>query len=300
MKTPVHFVPCGSQDAPELIGQLALALFVKAVGDGAWATPGTAVTLHLDDPSQVEANTHFKAWTDPLARHIRHQERDVCHSADAAAGMPLAVVTTGSLHSRSGWEGAVHSVGIGCVSLETADTIREGLLPHVDRDICGGCGMCVTLCGNDGIRHNGHVAVVKPESCLACGDCLAECYLEALKFPEQGSQTLIQRIASSAARVVEKSGPMVALVFLLQGPRRKLASDAHHIPQADLGILVGTDPVAVDQAAADLIAEKAGQNLQELSGCPENPLELLRRAEELGAGNRQYQLHRFDPKRLGC
>ncbi len=298
--TPVHFVPCGSHDDPELIGRLALALFRKIEGEVSWASPGTAVALYLDDSSQVEANKYFKAWSDPLARHVRLEGRDTRHPADAAAGTPLAAVTTGSLHSRSGWEGAVHSLGLGCVSPEASDSIREGVLPHVDRDICGGCGMCVTLCGNDGIRHNGHVAVIKPESCLACGDCLAECYLEALKFPAQGSRDLIRRIASSAARVMEKSGPVIAFVFLLQGPRRKLASDAHHIPQADLGILVGTDPVAIDQVAVDLIAEKSGQNLQKLSGCPENPLELLRQAEEFGAGNRQYEIHRYTPDRLGC
>jgi len=296
----VHFVSCRSSDEAEYIGRLALALFDQTTVGTKWADTGTSVALHLETPLRLEAQKQFLAWTEPLETRIRQRQGPVALAVGAPEGTPLALVTIGSLHARSGWEGALHALGLRCVSEQSVASITESVQPHVERDICGGCGMCVTLCGNDGILHNGHVAVVKPETCLACGDCLAECYLEALKFPDRGTGALMQRVASSAARVVEKSGEVVTVVFLLQGPRRKLASDGNHVPQADLGILVGTDPVAVDQAAVDLISGASGQNLQELSGCPDNPLDLITDSEKKGAGNRFYELFRHTPDRLGC
>ena len=298
--TTVHFVPCHSDEDPQRIGCLAVAIHdLAALSARPDLGTGPSI-LQLDTPFRSQPRAMFEAWTAPLRQRLQERGAEEETFGVRTGSASLTLATTGTLHARSGWEGALHFLGVGCVPDEKVEAIRVGLQPHVERDVCGGCGMCVTLCGNDGIRHNGHVAVVKPEACLACGDCLAECYLGALKFPAGGSKALIERIAISAAGVVGASTGLLAIVFLLQGPRRRLASDAHHVPQADLGILAGIDPVAVDQAAADLIAEASGRTLQELSGCPENPLELMDQAQRFGAGSRRYDLLRHDPGRLGC
>jgi hypothetical protein len=84
-------------------------------------------------------------------------------------------------------------------------------------------------------------------------------------------------------------------------------SDAPIVP--DLGILASIDPVALDQACADLVIEARGlPNTALVHGHepggdkfrgvhPEIDWEVqLEHAEKLGMGRRQYQLVRLEPK----
>lgn len=279
----VHFVPCSAADGPERIGALAAGLARRAAADG------FAPAAHLlDTPLRAGAAAAFAAWTAPLAAAF----------PATPGGSGLLLAATGSLHARSGWEGALHALAVCGAEPAVLAAIQEGVQPHVERDVCGGCGMCVTLCGNAGVRHNGHVAVIRPENCLACGDCLAECYLEALQFPAGGSARLMDRVGAAAAARRREAGELLAVVFLLRQPSRKLDGGDNRVPQADLGVLAGSDPVALDAAAAELVAAHAGQGLQALSGCPEDPRRLLEAAAAAGAGAAVHRIVRHEPSRL--
>jgi len=84
-------------------------------------------------------------------------------------------------------------------------------------------------------------------------------------------------------------------------------SDAPIVP--DLGILAGTDPVALDQACADLVIQARGlpgtamlyghePGGDKFRGVhPEIDWKItLEHAEKLGLGNRAYRLARLEPK----
>lgn len=278
----VHFVPCSGAEDPARIGALAAGLARHVLEESSDLKPGRR---WLDVPARAAAAAAFAAWTEPLV------------AALPAEGPDALVASIGTLHPRSGWEGAIHALGVLPASPEDLSRLRDGVQPHVDRDICGGCGICVTLCQREGIRHNGHVAVIRPENCLACGDCLAECYLEALQFPHDGSRSLMERVAAAAATT---SSGTLSVLFLLRPPTPGRLPRAAEMPRFDLGILAGSDPVAVDRAAADLIAAAKGRGLQELSECTVDPLFLLEEAERLGVGTVEHRMRRHDPVGLGC
>jgi uncharacterized Fe-S center protein len=59
----------------------------------------------------------------------------------------------------------------------------------------------------------------------------------------------------------------------------------------DIGILGSTDPVAVDQAAIDLMEKTAGKPLDKISKYPNlNGKYQLEHAESIGLGSRKYTL----------
>jgi uncharacterized Fe-S center protein len=60
---------------------------------------------------------------------------------------------------------------------------------------------------------------------------------------------------------------------------------------SDIGILASTDPVAVDQAAIDLMEKTAGKPLDKISKYPNlNGKWQLEHAESIGLGSRKYTL----------
>ena len=71
-------------------------------------------------------------------------------------------------------------------------------------------------------------------------------------------------------------------------------SDPTEVDIHDIGILASTDPVALDQACVDLVFDAPdGASLQERI-LSQNGLHILKHAEEIGLGNRAYELINID------
>ncbi len=322
----VHLIRCTAADEPARVGELVLALARRVIRDEGLVAEGPTA-LVADHPVRARVREQWEAWTSPLADWLGEEgwQPAVAPSprepAPTAARLPvegkrldgldvgeavagarsLVSLHRVSLHERSGMEGVLHGLATGCASADGLKALQTDVQPTVDRDVCGGCGMCVTLCGNEGIRHNGHVAVVKPETCLGCGDCLAECFLEALTFPDGASRRLMERCAEGAAAVAAPlRGRSLHVALALPEPVRRIAMQGHHVPQPEVGILAGTDPLAVDRAAAELIAASLGAPLAELTRCPEDPLHLLAHGAESGLGDGAHVMVDHDPAGLAC
>lgn len=62
----------------------------------------------------------------------------------------------------------------------------------------------------------------------------------------------------------------------------------------DIGILASTDPVAIDQAAIDLCFAAEGSESLQQRVARQNGLHTLEHAEEIGLGNRIYELVNID------
>src|SRR3989339_540150 len=132
------------------------------------------------------------------------------------------------------------------------------------------------------------------EDCIGCGECLATCRMGAVKFKwDSSSKFLQQQIVEHALGIVKiKKDKMAYLTFLVQ-----MTKDCDCLPQAaefvveDIGILAGFDPVALDQAVLDLTTRKNGKdNLATLSYAAHDPSIQLEYGEQVGLGQREYQL----------
>ena len=54
---------------------------------------------------------------------------------------------------------------------------------EIDKDLCGGCGECVNVCGFGSlVVEDGHSVVKNPTRCMGCGHCSAICPTGAIKM----------------------------------------------------------------------------------------------------------------------
>lgn len=308
-----HAPLTGAADAATVSGRAAQ--LVEAVLGDLELPRDLPLAYHLQDHNRRRAEEQFLGWTVPVLDRLRERGHALTTLAPAASpsrdavGVPLldAAVPFASLardahaapgllvglrlesHPRSGLAGAVRATALACASADGKLALQSGVQPRIERSVCGGCGMCVTLCGNDGVRHNGHVAVIRPETCLACGDCLAECHTGALRFPEGGSAILQARLGAYAAAVVRgKPRRGVWLAFLLGEPQRRAVNLARAAALPDLGVLAAADPVALDLAAASLLESTLGRDWTAVChpdlAAGVDPLAAVREAARLGAG----------------
>lgn len=57
-------------------------------------------------------------------------------------------------------------------------------MPHIDSDLCNGCGACIFRCPTGALGwQSGKAALVKPHLCLYCAACEAICPVDAIELP---------------------------------------------------------------------------------------------------------------------
>ncbi len=55
-------------------------------------------------------------------------------------------------------------------------------LATVDKDLCVGCGTCLSICPCDAIAMQEGVAVIDADKCKGCGKCVKVCPVDAISF----------------------------------------------------------------------------------------------------------------------
>lgn len=220
-------------------------------------------------------------------------------AAGAAGAAGLAVLTPVRPHPHLGFSGALASLGLGLVDQATKLSLHADIRPQVDTPLCAGCGSCLAVCIYDAIVIRAGRSWIDHELCTGCGECMNACFMAGIA-PEDaaGIVRFQERVATAAAAArrgtVAGTRPAIFLNFLMRRDRGAGGPARRRKPLGDLGVLAGTDPVAVDVATRDLIAEHGGGSVAAWSGFSQGPDELLHRAEELGLGAGEYRLLRRD------
>ena len=221
----------------------------------------------------------------------------------------MVVVTHVKGHEAVGFGGALKNVGMGLGCRSAKQRMHSDFEPHPSAETCTACGRCVQWCPVDAISIGpDRVAVVDYEVCYGCGECVAACPYGAIAIqwkttPEALQEKIVEHVAGALAG---KEGKVVYLSFVTDvSPDCDCwsFSDAAIVP--DLGVLASLDPVAIDQAAYDLVTRAAGlagsrgENLAEgtdkftaVTGV--DGTIAIAYAEEFGLGTRSYELVQID------
>jgi len=197
-------------------------------------------------------------------------------------------------HVACGMGGAIKNLGMGCTGRTGKRQQHCAMAPRIKSGKCTGCEECVKYCPVDAIAMKGDTAVIDRDKCIGCGQCLAVCRFGAVSFDWGVEGTELQkRVAEHALGVVSgKAGKIVCLTVMLCITDGCDCMNMKMSPALeDIGILLSVDPVAIDAAAADMVLEKTGKTMGEISGQPSlDAMVQVEHGRKIGLGNREYEL----------
>jgi len=218
-------------------------------------------------------------------------------------------------HELSGFGGALKNLAMGCSSRQGKMEQHSNVAPKVAEDFCTGCAACLKACAHDAIAIVEGKARIEPGRCVGCGRCITVCEEKAIQVQWNEAPALTMKKMAEYAKgaLSGKEGKCLFVNFVTQiSPACDCYghSDAPIVP--DQGILVSTDPVALDQACADLVNKAEGLSGSALKSgheaggdkfrgvYPHIDWEVtLEHAQRLGLGERSYDLVVLEPKGKG-
>jgi uncharacterized Fe-S center protein len=218
----------------------------------------------------------------------------------------LVAVSHFKCHELTGFGGALKNLGMGCSSRTGKMQQHSTVAPKVASKFCTGCRICLKSCAHDAIVILDGKAVINPEECVGCSRCISACLTTAINIQwNEAASLVMKKMAEYATGALQgKDGKTLFLNFITQvSPACDCYGHADAPIVNDIGICASTDPVALDQACADLVNAAPGNvNTALASGHepggdkfrgvhPEIDWEIqLEHAEEMGIGTRQYEL----------
>jgi len=211
-------------------------------------------------------------------------------------------------HELSGFGGTLKNVGMGSASRKGKLAMHSTVAPQVKAENCIGCGECVEHCSQHALSLADDKAVIDSQRCIGCGECILMCSNKAIEiaWDQEIPRFLEGMVEYAAAVILAKPGKTLFINFITDVSPACDCYAGNDAPIVkNIGVLASTDPVAIDQASADLVnAEPALANstLTVHTGAGEDkfkglypevdwPLQLAY-AEQLGLGSRQYDLRK--------
>jgi hypothetical protein len=225
----------------------------------------------------------------------------------------LIVLSHFKCHELAGFGGAIKNLAMGCASREGKLEQHSTVAPSISVKHCTTCGACLKACAHDAIDLSTGKAVLDENLCVGCGRCITVCEPQAIRIQWNEESTLVmKKMAEYALGAIAGKGKQLLFVnFITQvSPACDCYGHTDAPIVADLGILASTDPVALDQACADLVNQARGlpntvmKTGHEPGGdkfrsiYPQIDWEVqLEHGEKVGLGQRTYELVRLEPER---
>jgi uncharacterized Fe-S center protein len=238
--------------------------------------------------------------------------KTVAVAADIALADGFISVAHFKGHELAGFGGTIKNVGMGCAAREGKLIQHSNISPKVTRKKCIGCGECVSHCAQGAIALEEKKSVINPETCVGCGECILTCPQGAIQVQWNESIPVFQEkmVEYTAGVLKGKEGRTLFLNFLTDiSPACDCYGHADRPIVRDIGILASTDPVAIDQASADLVNRETGNRDSALTKNFEAGEDKFRGVypqidwerqlaygEEIRLGTRQYELIPVPPK----
>ena len=157
-------------------------------------------------------------------------------------------------HEMAGFGGALKNLGMGGGSVAGKREQHSTSQPRVIADKCIGCKACERNCAHDAIHVVDRKAAINYDNCIGCGQCVALCWQQAVVMGDGESSKILNYKIAEYAKAVLHDKPNFHIAFIMNvSPECDCwaHNDAAVVP--DLGMAASFDPVALDQACADLV-----------------------------------------------
>ena len=212
-------------------------------------------------------------------------------------------------HEMTGFGGAIKNVGMGGGSRAGKMQQHCDGKPVVNPKLCKSCKQCAKECGSDAISYESGKAFIDPDLCKGCGRCIGACNFDAISSENDTAlEALCAKMAEYTAAILNGKPNFHISLIMDVSPNCDChgENDAAILP--NIGMLASFDPVALDQACADLCLKaepvknsQLGDNLAKEDWhhhhdnfLDSNPnikwKETLEHGEKIGLGTREYEL----------
>lgn len=221
----------------------------------------------------------------------------------------MIVLSHGKGHGNSGFGGAIKNIAMGCVAGDSRGKIHRLVSATFkwDENLCTHCYLCRDNCPGNAISFNdeGKMSIFD-HHCRYCLHCTRVCPTGAITIDESGYR-YFQRGMALATKAILETFEENSVFYITVLLNITLLCDCWGFSTPslvpDIGIVAGTDIVAVEQAALDLIdADKLmmeglpegheigteGHLFQRLHG--KDPYIQVEEAAAIGLGSREYKL----------
>lgn len=215
-------------------------------------------------------------------------------------------------HEATGFGGTIKNIGMGCGSRAGKMHQHNEGKPVVDPELCRTCRRCAKECGSNAISYESGKAFINQELCKGCGRCIGACAFDAISNENgDANERLCCKMAEYALAVCSGRPCFHISLIMDISPNCDChgENDAPILP--NIGMAASFDPIALDQACADLCQQaepirnsQLGDNMAEPGwhshgDCwtDSNPnvrwKETLEHGEKIGLGSRSYELIRM-------
>ncbi|MBQ7562697.1 MAG: DUF362 domain-containing protein [Lachnospiraceae bacterium] len=213
-------------------------------------------------------------------------------------------------HEMTGFGGAIKNLGMGGGSRAGKMHQHNDGTPRVDPALCRGCKRCVRECGSDAIFYGEDgKAYIDPKICKGCGRCIGACAFDAIEnINDSAIELMCCKMAEYTAAICYGKPCFHISLIMDVSPNCDChgENDAPILP--NIGMLASFDPVALDQACADLCLKAEPIRNSQLGDHLADPgwhhhhdhfkdsnpnirwKETLEHAEKIGLGTRDYEL----------
>ncbi len=214
-------------------------------------------------------------------------------------------------HELSGFGGTLKNIGMGCASRKGKLDMHSRVSPKIKRKTCTGCSACADHCPAEAItiKKNDtkeNKAYLNPKACIGCAECIVRCPADSVKINwNQTIPVFLEKMMEYTLGVLkDKKKKSFFINFITD-----IAPKCDCLPYSEapivnnIGILASTDPVAIDQAGADLVNQQkavAGTVLKSNHNPGEDKFRglypdvdweyQLDYAQDIGLGSRKYRL----------
>lgn len=212
-------------------------------------------------------------------------------------------------HEITGFGGALKNIGMGCASVGGKLFLHSGSSPEIHEKNCTGCRVCEKFCNYGAIKvGKDKIARIDYSLCTGCGQCIAVCQYDAARVVWQNSSEIVNKRVAEYAYAVLKDKPSFHINFIIDvSPECDCWGFNDYPIVPDIGIAASFDPVALDQACADMVNAAPilrGSRIDEKSknddkntddrfalAHPDTDWKTgLEHAVKIGLGSREYQL----------
>lgn len=207
-------------------------------------------------------------------------------------------------HESTGFGGALKNIGMGCGSRAGKMEQHNAGKPHVEEELCIGCGKCKKQCAHSAITIEERKSSINKDYCVGCGRCIGVCPVDAIVTDcDESNDILNRKIAEYSKAVLQDRSCFHISIAVDISPNCDCHSENDIPITPNVGMFASFDPVALDQACVDAVNRQnviQGSVLSKKEDVfhdhfknthPDTNWEVcLDHAERLGLGNREYEL----------